>query len=518
MSGVSGIESSSVADRFDKFSERARRALQAAQEEAARLGHGQITADHLVLGVLRDPSAVARAVLGRLHVNLEELARTATSSAVNTTQEASSGLSATARTAIELAVDEARALNHHYVGTEHLLLGLVREGTNALAQTLQPRDEALRRTRAAIATVLNDPSRRPKPWRGSTRMTVGVGTPPEASPPVRRITRPGVPTPEENEQLFEHLSAFLADPTSGPTQSEAGLFGRLADSALQVLQNAYEEAQRLAHNYIGTEHILLGLAGDTQSTSGRLLRDLGAELAKVRDAVEFIIGRGDRPHAETPGLTPRARKVLILALEEADRLGHAQAAAEHLLLGIIREGEGIASGVLESLVVNTDWIRTQLLENLGQVQVPPTPARVSRAGRSALLQAQLVARWYYHAQVDTEHVLVGLVRERGVAARVLAILGVELSALLAQFEALVPADAGRPSPAGLGYTLAAQAAIERASWEAEQRGQPRAGSAHLLLGVLAIEGGQARDILSRLNVSPEAIRAAVEPLLSAEES
>ena len=492
--------------------------LQSAQEEAARLGHGQITADHLVLGVIRDPASVARLVLGRLHVNLDELARAARSAAVNATQESSSGLSATARMVIELAVEEARASHHTYVGTEHLLVGLVREGTNALAQTLQPRQEALQRTRGAIATVLSEASRRPMPWRGTSPMTIGVGTQPEVPTPGRTTAARVAPTSEEEERLFEQLRAFLVDPTSGPPESEAGLFGRLSDTTLQVFQSAHEEAQRFAHNYIGTEHILLGLAHDPQSSTGRLLRDLGADLPKIRNAVEFIIGRGDRPLAETPALTPRAKKVLILALDEADRLGHAQAGAEHVLLGVIREGEGIASGVLESLVVNTDWIRTQLLENLGQAQVPPTLARVSRGGRGALLQAQLVARWYYHAQVDTEHLLVGLVRERGVAARVLHDLGVELRALLEHFEALTPADTGRPAPVGLGYTLAAQAAIERASWEADQRSHARAGSGHLLLGVLAIEGGHVRDLLAHLGVSPEAIREALEPLLSSEES
>ncbi len=494
-----------MADRFDKFSDRARRALQTAQEEAVALGHGQITAEHLVLGVIHDPTAVAQHALRRLHVNLDELIQAATRAASQPTQELPGGLSTSARMVIELAVDEARALDHHYVGTEHLLLGLVREGTNALAQILQPQQDALKRARAAIRDTLNaGPS----------------------SAPVLRVSQPASSSlhpaqdasPEEHELLIHHLSAFLADPTSGPAESEAGLFGRLSDAALQVFQNAHEEAQRFSHNYIGTEHILLGLVRDSQSSTGRLLGDLGADLPKVRNAVEFIIGRGDRSPGDTPALTPRAKKVLILALDEADRLGHAQAGSEHLLLGVIREGEGIASGVLESLVVNTDWIRTQLLESLGQAQVPPTPARVSRGGRSALLQAQLVARWYYHPQVDTEHMLVGLVRERGLAARVLEDLGVRLAALLEHFEALVPADTGRPSPAALGYTLAAHAAIERASWEADQRGQPRAGSGHLLLGVLAIEGGRARDLLARLGVSPEAVRLAVEPLLASEES
>jgi ATP-dependent Clp protease ATP-binding subunit ClpA len=317
--------------------------------------------------------------------------------------------------------------------------------------------------------------------------------------------------------LFGHVRAFLASPANRPPGSDAGLFGQLSDAALGVLRAAHAEAQRFSHNYIGTEHILLGLVHDPESATGHLLADLGADLDKVRNAVDYIIGRGDRLPGETPGLTPRTQKVLLLALDEAHRLGHAQAGPEHLLLGVVREGEGIASGVLESLVVSTDRIRTQMLEYLGQAPVPPPSARVSRGGRSALLQAQLVARWYYHPQVDTEHLLVGLVRARGLAARVLHGLGIQLSPLLDHFETIVPADSSaEPAPGGLGYTLAAQAAIERATWEADQRSQTRAGSGHLLLGALAIDGGHARELLQRLNVTPEAVRQAVEPLLAAD--
>jgi ATP-dependent Clp protease ATP-binding subunit ClpA len=485
-----------VADRFDKFTDRARRALQAAQEQAVRLGHGQITAEHLLLGVIHDPTAVATQVLRRLQVNVDELARAAASAASQPTQESAGGLSSSARKVIEMAVDEARALDHHYVGTEHLLLGLVREGSNTLAQTLRLRLDALRETRAAIVAILNDP--RPGPVSRSA-----------ASPSQMTLESSAA----EREQFLRQVQAFLADPAKRPAESDAGLFGNLSDTALRVLQIAREEAHRLEHTYIGTEHILIGLVRDPEAPVGRLLGDLGADVAKIRNAVEFIIGRGDRSLADTASLTPRAAKVLFLALEEAHRLGHAQAGAEHLLLGVIREGEGIASGVLESLVVSTDRIRAQMLEYLGQAPVPPPPARVSRSGRSALLQAQLVARWYYHPQVDTEHLLVGLVRERGLAARVLHDLGVQLPAILAQFEAVWPAAAAEPTTGGLPYTLAAQAAIERASWEADQRGQARAGSGHLLLGVLAIEGGQARALLERLGVTPDSARQALDPLL-----
>jgi len=488
-----------VADRFDKFTDRARRALQTAQEQAVRLGHGQITAEHLVLGVIHDPSAVATRALQRLHVNLAELGQAATSAARQPSSEPPGGLSSGARKVIELAVDEARALDHHYVGTEHLLLGLVREGNNALAKVLQPREEAVQRARAAIVAVLNEPKPRPD-----------AGSGPAATPTTLTLEA----SAEEREQLLHQVRAFLVDPASRPAETAAGLFGRLSDAALQVLQYAHAEARQLNHNYIGTEHILLGLVHDPESAAGRLLTDLGADLTKTRNAVEFIIGRGETPLGDQPALTPRAQKVLFLALDEAQRLGHAQAGAEHLLLGVIREGEGIASGVLESLVVSSDRIRAQMLEYLGQAPVPSPPARVNRGGRSALLQAQLVARWYYHPQVDTEHLLVGLVRERGLAAAVLQELGVGLEAVLGQFEAVAPALNEPPGTGGVGYTLAAQAAIERASWEADQRGHTRAGSGHLLLGVLAIEGGQGRQILERLQVMPEPAREAIEPRLA----
>lgn len=486
------VELPSVADRFDKFTDRARRALQAAQEHAGRLGHDQITAEHLLLGVVHDPTAVATQALVQLNVNVEEIARAASSAVpARAAQAGPGGLSDSARRAIELAVDEARRLDHHYVGTEHLLLGLLRVETSPATDVLKTRGVTLERARMAIASILSAPPERPHVKIDSSR--------------------------EESERLLQQLMAFLAAPASRPAESDAGLFTHVSDAALQALRQAHAEAQRLSHNYLGTEHILLGLVHDPQTTVARLLVELGADQNKVRNAVEFIIGRGERPHAGGTALTPRAQRVVFLALDEAHRLGSQQIGPEHLLLGIIREGEGIASGVLESLVVNTERIRTQMLESLGQAQVPPTPARVSRASRSALLQAQLVARWYYHSQVDTEHLLAGLVRERGLAARILQDLGVQLSELLIHFEALAPTEGGRPPASGLGYTLAAQAAIDRATWEADRRHQARAGSGHLLLGVVAIDGGHARTLLERLGVSLEAVRERVEPLLTADD-
>jgi ATP-dependent Clp protease ATP-binding subunit ClpC len=132
------------------------------------------------------------------------------------------------------------------------------------------------------------------------------------------------------------------------------------------LSLAQEEAQRFNHNYIGTEHILLGLVRETDGVAARVLSSLGVELSKVRSAVEFIIGRGERPSPGDIGLTPRAKKVIELAVDEARRLSHHYIGTEHLLIGIMREGEGVAAGVLESLGVSLDKVRAETTRILNQ--------------------------------------------------------------------------------------------------------------------------------------------------------
>jgi ATP-dependent Clp protease ATP-binding subunit ClpC len=136
------------------------------------------------------------------------------------------------------------------------------------------------------------------------------------------------------------------------------------------LSLAQEEAQRFQHNYIGTEHLLLGLVREGEGVAAKVLSNLGVELNKVRSAVEFIIGRGDRIVLGEIGLTPRAKKVIELAVDEARRLNHHYIGTEHLLLGLVREGEGIAAGVLESLGVNLEKVRTQTIQVLSQSGAP----------------------------------------------------------------------------------------------------------------------------------------------------
>src|SRR6185312_15206244 len=162
----------------------------------------------------------------------------------------------------------------------------------------------------------------------------------------------------------------------GVTQvNDRDRFDKFTERARKVLSLAQEEAQRFNHNYIGTEHLLLGLVREGEGVAAKVLNNLGVELNKVRNAIEFIIGRGDRAPVGEIGLTPRARKVIELAVDEARRLGHHYIGTEHLLLGLVREGEGIAAGVLESLGVNLEKVRQQTIQVLSQSNNPHEPGR-----------------------------------------------------------------------------------------------------------------------------------------------
>ena len=143
-------------------------------------------------------------------------------------------------------------------------------------------------------------------------------------------------------------------------------FEKFSERARRVLTIAQEEARQLNHSYIGTEHILLGLVREEEGVAAKVLTKLGVSLNKVRSAVEFTSSRGERPSTGETGLTPRAKKVIELAIDEARQLGHNYIGTEHLLLGLLREGEGVARGVLDSLGVTLERARAETTHTLSQ--------------------------------------------------------------------------------------------------------------------------------------------------------
>jgi ATP-dependent Clp protease ATP-binding subunit ClpC len=143
---------------------------------------------------------------------------------------------------------------------------------------------------------------------------------------------------------------------------------RFTKRARRVLTLAQEEALRLNHNYIGTEHLLLGLVREENGVAVKVLRELGVEPGQVIRAVERTVGRGERAPFGKPTLAPRTKRVIELAVDEARLMGHHYIGTEHLLLGLVREGEGIAVNVLRGLGINLDRVRTQTARNLLQNQ------------------------------------------------------------------------------------------------------------------------------------------------------
>ncbi|MFE3617967.1 Clp protease N-terminal domain-containing protein, partial [Streptomyces anulatus] len=146
------------------------------------------------------------------------------------------------------------------------------------------------------------------------------------------------------------------------------MFERFTDRARRVVVLAQEEARMLNHNYIGTEHILLGLIHEGEGVAAKSLESLGISLEGVRSQVEEIIGQGQQAPSGHIPFTPRAKKVLELSLREALQLGHNYIGTEHILLGLIREGEGVAAQVLVKLGADLNRVRQQVIQLLSGYQ------------------------------------------------------------------------------------------------------------------------------------------------------
>jgi ATP-dependent Clp protease ATP-binding subunit ClpC len=174
------------------------------------------------------------------------------------------------------------------------------------------------------------------------------------------------------------------------------MFERFTDRARNVVVLAQQEARLLKHNYIGTEHILLGLVRESDGLAAKALEALGIGLDAVREQVEEIIGRGQKSPSGHIPFTPRAKKVLELSLREALQFGHNYIGTEHILLGLIREGDGVAAQVLVKLGGDLKTVRQHVIQLLKENPAPEempqaTQARAARLAESAA-EAGIVSR------------------------------------------------------------------------------------------------------------------------------
>jgi ATP-dependent Clp protease ATP-binding subunit ClpA len=331
---------------FDRFTPNSKLCMNRARLESQRLGHEYLGTEHMLLGLLTVDRSTAVRVLEEMKVDRvrlrAEVEKLITPGVVKPLSQLP--FTARAKKVLELSMEEAGGLGHNYIGTEHLLLGLIRE------------DESV----AAIALK---------------SLGVDLGT--------------------ARTKVVEHLRSTSPE-TPTPAVARGSFFGRCTDQVKSIMHVADKEAMRFNHQYIGTEHILLGLVQERDAVACNVLLNMGVDPKRIRAEVEKIVKTGS-PMVQTnqPPLTPRATKALEISWQEADIFGDARIDTEHLLLGLIRENEGIAAQVLANLGVKVEDVRAEVVEFLGldPTKAKPSPGSTPLSRRvfvSSSIRAQIV--------------------------------------------------------------------------------------------------------------------------------
>ena len=428
---------------FDRFTERARAVIRHARDEARQLKHPSVHTGHLLLGLLDEPEGVGVRALEAMGASAAKVRAAVRFMSKPGTEEIQDDpdLTGSVDRVIELAIDASTFFGHGYVGTEHLLIGLIREENGIGAGVLEFLDVTLDEARLEI-----------------------------------------------DRQRQQHV------PGDQPPRPAAGIGGdQFTERATAALRFGEEEARRFKHDAIGTEHLLLGLIRERDGVAATVLEALEVHPARVRTQVEFIIGRGDSDPARAIHLTPRSKKVLELAVDESRRLEHVEVGTHHLLLGLVREGDGIAGQVLQSVGLGLEKVRAEVMRVLAEsatlieadVKAEPMPllnhmtGRVRSVVRFAEEEAERLGRTYF----GTEHLLLGILREgEGNAVRALAEAGVTLRVAREAVEAVL---AGGDEYAMLytgpapGYERSLTAAVNHSL----RRGHHFNGTEHLLLAL-----------------------------------
>lgn len=285
-------------------------------------------------------------------------------------------------------------------------------------------------------------------------------------------------------------------------------FSNFTPRAQQVLALARKEADRFNHNYLATEHLLLGLIKLGQGVAVNVLQGLGIDMETVRIEVEKNIGAGQiRKAPINLPYTPRVKKVLAFAREEATALHHTYVGTEHLLLGLLREGDGIAAQVLRNLDVDIEGARQHVLKELDPSFVP---GGLTTRTEHALAHAREEAERLHHDFVGTEHILLGLIKlEIGHSPETLKNLGLSLDNTRVEVEKLVGIGTGKMKSNDIPYSPQTIRVLEMAKEEAKMHCHSFIGIDHLLLGVLRDTDGIPAQVFKNFKVDVEQLRITI---------
>ncbi len=509
---------------FERFTDRARKVMALANQEAQRLNHEYIGTEHILLGIVKEGSGVGATVLKNLGVDIKQLRREVEKlvrSGPNMITMGKLPQTPRARRVVEYAIEEARALGHNYVGTEHLLLGLLRETEGIAAQVLMNVGLKLEDVRQEVLNLL------------------GAVTGRTSDAPLWGI---------------------------GPDMPWVEMPVRLGDRALGVMVSARREAQQSHQEHVQTEHVLLSLVEESNGLAVVALRSLGVDTQKLRPAVEKLALSGPAP-ASPGGPAPSnpVKEAIWRATEDAYRQDCAFVDTGNLLIGLIADPESTAARVLTSLGPNLDTIRAKVLElrasgrndeprPLYSVETKPSEGAARRSakadrGRSlfqrflhrakkwllapggkpmfcrftdrarmVMTLAKQEAQRLNHEYIGTEHLLLGLAMEGSdVGATAMRNLGVDLSALRTEVEKLVKSGPDVVTMGKRPQTPRAKVAIEYAIGEARALNHNYVGTEHILLGLLRESEGIAAQVLMNLGLRLEEVRHEVLRLVGVAE-
>jgi ATP-dependent Clp protease ATP-binding subunit ClpA len=298
---------------YERFTDRARKVMELASQEAQRLNHKEIDSYHILLGLVKEGSGVGATILKFLGVDTNKLCMEVEKLVKRGPDMVTTGQlphTPRAKKVIEFAIEEAKSLNHKYIATEHLWLGLLRDTDSVAAKAL---------------------------------MNLGV----------------------KFEQARNEILNLLKE--SGTFGDRATIQG-FSDRARKILSLAKQEAQHFNHEYIDTEHILLGFIKEGSGVGMTVLKNLNIDIGKLRRDVEKLMIKGpDMVALDKLQMEPRAKKVVEYAIEGARSLGHSYVGSEHLLLGLMYETKGsISAQVLKNHRLQYEQVRNEILKVLGK--------------------------------------------------------------------------------------------------------------------------------------------------------
>lgn len=309
------------------FTPRAQQALALARKEADRFNHNFVGTEHLLLGMLKLGQGATANLLGKMGLDLDTVRKEVERQVGSGPEQSITGdipYTPRFKKALAFAGGEAVAMKHTFVGTEHLLLGLLHEGDGIVVRIFEALNVNVEQVRAEILKKLNSDS--PK------------------------------------------SGAIVAEAKPGIVEMKCNFTPR----AQQVLALSRQEAALLKHDSVGTEHLLLGLIRLGSGVAVKALKKLGLELESVRGWVEKEVGAGQTAEAGvlpagTACYTPRVRQLLALAGKEARALNHTYVGTEHILLGLLRQGDGVAAKIFKHFGVDAEKTREAILKELDPI-------------------------------------------------------------------------------------------------------------------------------------------------------